>query len=565
MPVIVLLTLLFFTPAPWAAAQFQATVDSNQVSLNDTIALKLELTEATAKGVNYQPPDISQLQKQFAVHDQQKFESYNLSFGETQRRLGWRYMLKPKKTGMLTIPALALKTTNGTLHSQPIQINVTAKQSNKQDDTRLEVIVSNQQPYLHQPIYYTLRLYHHGELRDLQPLPPSDKVITEQVGKLSNRREIVNGQEMIVSEINYLLTSLRSGQLSWQPGGQMKGEKLEKTRNFFDNSLFDSGFLGFTHSRPITVRAPKLTLEVQAPPADLQQPWLPLKALQLNEEWESAVDQAVQVGVPLVRTLTLVAEGMGGQALPKLEHFMQNNADFRIRSPKPEVERQLMADGKTPFSRITQTFSLIPVKTGQLQIPALRIPWWDLAQKTLKWAELPAQTIQVISNQNYVHSTTLPPKTTQTPVPTVYELALSQYIALALAVVALLIALSYSGYQRWPQKVNPQRNAPTPSLKRQLQTSSNVAQLQKSIQDYAHHHWQLPPQMALRSIAKRLANDYEYSEYVVELLNALEAARYGQHALDLAHWKMRFQHAVKALKPKSSATNKQSMPPLNPL
>jgi len=157
------------------------------------------------------------------------------------------------------------------------------------------------------------------------------------------------------------------------------------------------------------------------------------------------------------------------------------------------------------------------------------------------------------------------PKTTHTPAPTVYELALSQYIALALAVVALLIALSYSGYQRWPQKVNPQRSVSTPSLKRQLQTSSNVAQLQKTIQDYAHHHWQLPPQMTLRSIAKRLARDYEYSEYVVELLNALEAARYGQHALDLAQWKMRFQDAVKALKPRSSATHQQSMPPLNPV
>lgn len=552
-----------------AAPQLQATVDANQVMLGETLTLKLELSDTSASD----KPDLSSLADSFAIDGQQQFQSTQFVNGQVSSQLIWQYTLEPKQTGVLTIPSLSLRTSAGYLRSQPIKITVSATPIKRDDNTRLETIVSNSNPYLHEPIRYTLRLYYHGELRDLEPIPPTKDVIMEALGQLSQRRTIINGKPMTVAQMSYILTPLRSGQLELGMG-KMKGLKPDNRR-----SAFGSGFFSFNNYRVITLSSLPKTLEVQPPPLSLPQPWLPLKSLKLEQNWESDIGQPVVVGVPLVRTLTLIAAGMGGQSPPALDALVAAGPDFRVRSPKPEVERGLSADKKTPLSTIIQSFSLIPLRVGSLNLPAVRIPWWDVEKHSLAWAELPAQTIEVVNSSSFTSSgMTMVDMSTSFVVPRSQSIYLSrvQYVLLSLAVLVLLIALWQSWLLRRRGVVLLSETDDELScmsgaaFSRRLSSMEALPAIKGLIQEYAHCRWQTPVNVPLGTLAGLLRERCQNGEAVGELFREFEVAWYGgQGEFDLTDWKRRCGTLLSHLKDrpvsKSRGRGRVVLEPLNPV
>ena len=555
----------------FAAPSLEAIVETSRLMLGETLTLKLVLSDATA----VDQPDLTRLDNLFEVSGSQQFHSTQIINGRMSSQVVWQYTLEPQKTGRLTIPALIMKTSAGNLRTQAVNIVVTQTPVKRRDGIRLEAIVSNPKPYLHQPILYTLRLYHRGKLRDLEPILPTDHVLMEQLSKLKQRRTLENGRQMIVAEVTYILTPLRSGQLEIGP------VKMKALKQSFNNNGFGGNFFNFgADYRPTTITSSPLTLDVQ--PA-ISQPWLPLVDLQLQHKWESDISQPVIAGTPLIWTLTLRAEGMGGQSPPQLEAFVQSNADFRVRSPKPEIERVVLSNSKTPVSTITQSFSLIPVNTGTLSLPAIRIPWWDVKNKRQAVVELPAQMIQVKQNQNLMmptnvmataHSTGAPAVQTLINQPVAQPMFFSQaqYALLAMAILALLIALGQSRYsQRQSQSVTPVPKSLAPRMteavfKKRLATVETLAELKALIQDYAHLSWQTPKNASLQSIAEHLAVQYAGSKAAVDLLQTLNAACYGKQALDLGDWKNRSILLLTRLKEKKilKHNTQTAFGPLNP-
>jgi hypothetical protein len=570
--------LLFgFFPA-FAAPQFVATVDTNRVMLGETLTLKLELSGAQASG----SPDVSQLENVFAVYGPQHQQMTQIINGRMSSKIVWQYTLEAQKAGTFVIPSFTVNTDTGYLRSQPIKLKVTKTPVKRNDNIRLEAIVSNPTPYLHQPLLYTLRLYHRGNLRELEPIPPNDGVIMEQLGKMTQQRTVVNGKQMIIAQITYILTPLRSGKLELGTA-KMKAMKPDRRGNSFGNSFFSLG----PDYRPTTISSVPLTLQVQ-PPQVSQHPWLPLTHLRLKQNWESDIQKPVTAGVPLIRTLTLVAQGMGGQALPKLTAFVQSNADFRVRTPKPETERGILPDRKTPVSTIIQSFSLIPLNTGKLQLPAIRIPWWNVKKNILTWAELPAQTIEVIPNQNYItpqnnmtssNVVTTEPKTVTvvnqpTSQPTYFSQA--QQVLLALAISALLIALWHSWYTRYRLSKNEhQRHIADKKsswmsdavFKKRLESTTELATIKQLIQEYAHLRWQISKNASLQTIAQHLTKHYVGSGQTTDLFKDFNAALYGKQAFDLMDWKKRCRILLTRLKEKKGFREKEEavFGPLNPV
>ena len=552
-----------------AAPQLQATVDDNQVMLGETLTLKLELSDTSTSD----KPDLSSLEDSFAIYGQQQFQSTQFVNGQVSSQLVWQYSLEPKQTGILTIPSLSLRTSAGYLRSKPIKVTVSATPIKRDDNIRLETIVSNSNPYLHEPIHYTLRLYYQGDLRDLEPIPPSKDVIVEAPGKLTERRTIINGKPMMVAQISYILTPLRSGQLDLGMG-KMKGLKPDNRR-----SAFGSGFFSFNNYRVITLSSLPKVLEVQPPPPSLQQPWLPLKSLKLTQNWESDIHQPVVVGVPLVRTLTLIAEGMGGQSPPALDELVAAGQDFRVRSPKPEVERGLSGDKKTPLSTITQSFSLIPLKVGSLSLPAVRIPWWNVEKHSLVWAELPAQTVEVVNPSNFtspgVAAVEMGTGVVISRSPLVH-FSQVQYVLLSVAVLMLLIALWQSWSLRRRGVVSLSETDDEPSrmskaaFRKRLSSMEALPAIKQLIQKYAHLRWQTPVNVPLRTLAELLKERCQNGEGVGELFREFEVAWYGgQEEFDLTDWKQRCGVLLIHLREKSVSKvrgrGQVVLQPLNPV
>ncbi|MDM8565578.1 BatD family protein [Candidatus Halobeggiatoa sp. HSG11] len=546
---VVILLLIISFPAV-AAPQLNAIVDSNKVMLGESFTLTIELSNAKPIG----EPDLSALKDKFSIYSPQRSHSTKSINGKVSSQIVWQYYLETQVTGTLLIPALKLKTDVGYLQTKPIKMTVTSNPTKRSDNIRLETVVSNSNPYLHEPIIYTLRLYHKGELQDLEPIPPSNDVMMEQLqNKIISQRKIVNGQQVIIAQMTYLLTPLRSGKLRLN-AGRMKGLKQDNNRS--------GSFFSFNNYRQITINSSPVTLEVKSPATP--QPWLPLQNLKLSQNWESDIAKSVTVGTPLVLTLKLIAEGMGGQAPPKLENFFQNTADFKVRSPKPEIERTFLQDRKIPASTITSSFSIIPTNIGDLELPAIRIPWWNLQTKQLAWVELPAQTIKVIASKNNISTNEVPTKIVQQHI-VVQQLAFTntQYICLIFSIFVLLIALWQSWYSRHHVTIPKIKIGMSNSnFKRRLMKLEELTEIRALIQEYVHLRWQIPKNSSLQTIANHLPMSHE----LTKLFNELNAAMYGKQDFNLLNWK---QHCIdlflQVKAEKASQPEKIIFNPLNPV
>ncbi|MBE9562370.1 MAG: BatD family protein [Proteobacteria bacterium] len=543
---VVILLLIISYPA-FAAPQLNAIVDTNKVMLGDTFALTLELSDANPIG----KPDPSALEDKFIVHSQQQSHSTQIINGKVSSQIVWQYYLETKITGTLLIPAFKLETDVGYLQSKPIKMVVTSNSTKRSDDIRLETTVSNSSPYLHEPIIYTLRLYYKGELRELKPIPPSNDVIMEQLqNDIVPQRKIVNGQEVIIAQMTYLLTPLRSGKLKLNVG-KMQGLKQNDTRN--------RNFFSFNNYRQVTINSSPITLEVKSP--ETSQSWLPLQNLTLIQNWESDITKSVTVGTPLVLSLKLTAEGMGGQAPPKIENFFQDTTDFKVRSPKPEIERTFLPNKKIPASTITSSFSIIPTNIGELKLPTIRIPWWNLQKQELTWAELPAQTIQVIASTNNIVTNNIPTKVIQQQI-VIQQLAFTntQYAFLIFSIFALLVALWQSWYSRHHIVIPKIKVGMSNSVfKRRLMVLEESTEIKLLIQEYAHLHWQIPKNSSLQTIAKQLPMSHQLNK----LFNELNAAMYGKQNFNLLDWK---QHCIELfLQLKTEKTSQAEEIVFNPL
>ena len=521
--------LLTISPA-FAAPQLQATLEEHEINQGETVNLQLTLTQSESD--NAQPtaePEVTALRGSFEILSTQKSTASRYVNGQSSSQITWTYQIEPQQSGQLTVPALSLQTTSGVLQTQPQTLIVNQGSQTRGDSSKLEAIVSNPHPYLYEPVYYTMRFYHHGNLSDLQAIPPSNHAILEPLSELTTtQQQQIDGKSVMVTDVVYLLTPTNLGK--WDlDASKIKGLKLDK-RSRASHDLFNFS----TNFRPFTLTSNPINLEVQAPS---QQPWLPAKNVTLSQHWETAVDKEISVGVPLVRTLVLTAEGVGAQPLPQLGAMMTGNDEFRVRSPKPETERKFQADHKTPVSTVTQTFSLIPLKAGIIQLPAIRINWWDVEKRLIRWAELPAQTLKVVENPNLVTAASPAISLTQ---PIMQEQIVTEMVRFDIVQYGLLgLSLSALGIAWWRvrrekiQLVVYQAPAATLSFAeftRQMQATEQMQEMQQLIQMVAHQRWGMPRHLALHSLAR------EIQEQDAELANALkklEAALYGQQLFDL--------------------------------
>lgn len=540
------------------AADFSAALDTHRVYFGESVTLQLSLSGGRAET----DPDMSAVEQDFTILSQHRSDSTQIFNGTINRQLIWTYTLEPKKQGTLTLPPVSIETNKGTRASQALKITVAENTGKRDDGLSVEGWVSNPSPYLHEPIFYTIRVYHHGELQEVQAVPPANDVIVEHVGKPQSQRVEVNGEQKIVTQTSFLLTPLKAGDidLGTPRVKALKAERQrQRRRSFFD---FDSA-----NYRPISLAGKPVSVAVQALPAKAIQPWLPLKDLMLSDEWETDLNQEISAGVPLIRSITLQAEGMGGQSLPKLDKYFANQKDFRIRSAKPETERKLLEDG-TPVTTLKQSISIIPLNTGELELPALRIPWWDVKEKTVKWAELPAQKISIAAGQTVAQIAPAPIGAPQTVVKVVYDTRLNtlQHTVLSIAIIALCVALFLSWRIRnTTVSIQASRKEKVAIITHSLAKAETAEALQQCIQQDAQQRWQLPAYSALQKIIAHVQQNYEHSDAFIQCVRQLDGHLYGgQQSLEIEAWKTAYSHSLKQLKEKQQQAIKGRELVLNP-
>ncbi|TNC82464.1 MAG: protein BatD [Oleiphilus sp.] len=383
---VLLIGLCLIGPAStYAQPELNASVDRNKIYASDTLNLRVvgnfEMEMSFGGILNFGrnqvgSPDTSALEQDFEILDQQ--QSYNMQSinGKTTSQVTWTYTLAPKRTGELSVPAIEFKGTS----SQPIPVTVlpgtAPRNAENPPNVFLEVEVDKDSVYVQEQIVFTLRLYAADQLAsgDLSEPAPADAIV-EGLGDIKKFFRMAYNQRYEVRERKFLIFPQKSGTLEIEP------------QSF-------SGILIDTRSRRrVRVRelSEALSIEVKSPPSEFSGDiWLPATSLHLTENWEQAPNN-IQVGDSLTRTIEIQSLGLLGSALPPIA--MDEISGIKVYPDQPEVESLEHETGVQSIRK--ETTALVAVDAGSVNLPEIRIPWWDTVNDVERLAVIPSRRIEI--------------------------------------------------------------------------------------------------------------------------------------------------------------------------
>ena len=544
-PPSVLFIILLLVSANLQAA-ISASVDRSRINAGDS----LTLTITADAGEDLAGLDLTELKRLFTVAASSESTRFSFGNGNNSRISSRELTLLPRREGVLEIPSLG----QGRAGTAPLRITV-APASHAIDAERelfVEVELDRDETYVQSQVLYTFRLYHaialEGQL-GLTPLSIPDAVI-EPLEQQSYQR-LLDGRRFTVRELRYAIFPQKSG-LFDIPSLTLSARARPPRRSFFDRN----------QGRLMTRQTPALRLEVLPVPAHYPDaPWLPLTDLAISEDW-SRPPTRLALGDSVTRTITLSAEGLPAKQLPALP--LRAPQGIKLYPDKPRRETGETDSGVRGVG--INSAALLITEAGSHELPAIRIPWWDTAQGELRFAELPAQRLNILAANIPVPVDTPAVASTQTaamaklPTPT----SIWVWVSAILAGGWLLTLLAwYRQRQSTPATTaqQPKVRESESRLYRSLRAAQTPQSTRQLLRCWGQLRFNIHPQPALAELARRI-NDAD----VAWEIRALESCLYRDHSQTwtaeallraLDHW--RSGHPVT-----DAIEQRQPLPPLNP-
>ena len=354
-----------------AAAAVTARVDRPSVDINESFTLEVIVDSNTDL-----EPDLSVLEENFLVGQISKLSNTSIFNGDIRRSLTWTIALMAKETGEQYIPAIKL----GNEQSNTVRI-VVNEQTNAppgEADVFVASEVDLEEAYVQSQILYRVRIYRAVPTR--QPaLRPSSitgvETLVELAGDERQYEAVLNGRAYNVIERVTALYPQESGEIQISPA-RFEARVLRDGR-ITGRKVFESE----THTINV--------LPIPAPPADFPDAvWLPARDVQLSEDW-SRPPEEMDAGEPVTRHVTLSALGQIETQLPTLQPPEVDG--LNVYADKPELSRTQEPGGIRGVRK--DQYAIIGLAGGEVELPAVEVPWWDIDTAEWKVASLPARKL----------------------------------------------------------------------------------------------------------------------------------------------------------------------------
>ena len=360
-----------------AVTQVTATVDKNPAMVDESITLTI-----TADGdADRDAFDPSPLLKDFVVGRTSVSSQTRVVNFNTTRSTTWNTILIPRTQGRFTIPAFNV----AGQRTQPINLlimPVSSAAAGKGRDLFITTEVDSAQVYLQQQIKYTVKLHLAQDLqRGSLAAPTLENAEIRQIGKKDNEySDIIDGRRYRIIERVFAIIPQQSGSFTIA-GPLFEGEVLDNSRQSF-------GF--FNRTKTINRLGPPIDIEVLPIPAGYNTHWLPSEFVQLHEEWQPGAGE-YKVGEPITRTLTLTAVGMVEEQLPDID----SQYPAALKTYPDQATTATVDRDRTLIAQRVENIAIIPGQAGEIQIPEVSVPWFNVVTKQTEYATLPARTINV--------------------------------------------------------------------------------------------------------------------------------------------------------------------------
>lgn len=393
-----MLVLLFSLLAamPALAEDFGVELDRHRLAANETLTMRL-VADGEASG----EPDLQPLEADFEILSRGQSERMSVVNGMVSHTREWTLELAPKRPGRLEIPVLAW----GDKRSRPLVVDVLEAGAAGEGVAGplpifVEADADERTPYIQQPFYYRVKvLYRDALQRATLSDPQVEGATLMREGSDESAIQIIDGQRYQVIERRFLVVPLKSGPLTiigprldaLVPDPQApRRSPASDFDAFFGGGSF-SGMPGLPSAgRRVLERAPDLQIQVRPQPPSAATPWLPAESIELSDEWIPTTP-AFQVGEPVTRVLVVTARGVTAAQLPALDLAVPDGVQLY---PGPPRSEDLTGSG-APVATASQEVAIIPTRAGDLTLPEVRLPWWDVVADQARVAVIPARTIQV--------------------------------------------------------------------------------------------------------------------------------------------------------------------------
>lgn len=394
-----ILVLLFSGVANADISRVSISVSENPVVLDSAVELIV-----TADGTpNQRNLDLSQLETQFKVGPVSVSTSTRISNNATQQNTTWSIRLMPYSTGVFSVGPLAV---DG-IRSNQLDLEVIAPNSRQAQQTRrdffVEAELSTRDAYLQQQLLYTTKIFLGRDIRNPSLTPPQlDNAIIRQVGQDNEYTDLIKGVQYRVIEREFAIIPQQSGP-SVIKGAVFEGEVLNSTRSTF-------GF--YRASQSLVRRSADIALNVRQIPENYAHHWLPSTFVEVRDELPDELTE-LRVGDPITRTITLTAGGVVEEQLPELSiEYPSFITEYPEQASTTTVEQR-----GTLVAQKTQSAALISSEPGVVELPEVRIPWFNVTTEQTEYAVLPARKLMILpantgsSSSDTLPSTTLNPST----------------------------------------------------------------------------------------------------------------------------------------------------------
>ncbi|MFQ3234523.1 MAG: hypothetical protein ACI9C4_000074 [Paraglaciecola sp.] len=369
------LTMATFTVTA-KVTELTASVDKNPVLLDESLVLSV-----TAKGnASRDAFDPSRLDNDFVVGRTSVSSQTQMINFDTTRTTTWNTVLIPRQKGRFTIPSFTIEGQS----SQPITLMVLPVSASKNSEAR-DVFVTTEvdmaEAYLQQQIKYTVKLH---LARDLQrgslSAPTLENGEIRQIGKDAEYADIVDGKRYRIIERTFAVIPQKSGGFVIK-GPLFEGEIIQDRQQSF-------GF--FNRSKTISRVGPDQKINILPIPSDFNGSWLPSDYVELSEQWQPVGDKFT-VGEPITRTLTLTAVGVIEEQLPEIGSLYPDS----VKVYPDQADTATVEKDNVLIAQRKETLAIIPSQAGELQIPPVSVPWFNILTKQIEYAQLPARTIDI--------------------------------------------------------------------------------------------------------------------------------------------------------------------------
>jgi len=351
----------------------EAVVDRSPIRENESFMYTVRV-EGSVRG----DPEVTGLNENFDILNRSTSTRIQIVNGRTEQVAEWQYQLMPQRTGTFVIPPAQI----AGVVSNSVEIEVLASATTSDDlaDIFMEVEATPGEAYVQAQIVFTLRLYvgiGTGRATLTTPEVEGVEAIVERLGEDANYSTIRGGRNYVVRERRYAVFPQEPGRL--QIGPVVFEVMVIPNRGF---------------SRVQRYRSESAEVEVLpavAPPPEYPQAvWLPASRVELTERWSDDAD-SLEMGIPRTRALTIEADGLLETQLPDLEIVRADG--LRQYADQPELDRVVSSNGLT--AQRTERFAVIAQRAGNVELPAVELPWWNVNSRTWEVARINARTLAV--------------------------------------------------------------------------------------------------------------------------------------------------------------------------